>query len=254
MPRSARPYAALLVTTALVVMAFVPDARGSALTDAIHRRKHLAQTVSHLRKEQERKVEGVLLTVRWVNSLILANPPRRWSGVHRAIAHLHTRAAGRVDALGRRYRRRLRTLSAMRANVVRWIQTYGVLRTCPVPGWLDVSDDFGALVRLPHVPVHLHQGNDIAAYYGTPVVAPFPGVAVAVPNRLGGIAVDVFGERGFVYNAHLSRYGMLGQVHTGSVIGYVGATGDAGGTHDHFEWHPGNGPAVDPHAFLMAVC
>ena len=43
-------------------------------------------------------------------------------------------------------------------------------------------------------------------------------------------------------------------VKTGTVIGYVGATGNTGANHDHFEWHPNNGPAVDPHEFLMAVC
>ena len=38
------------------------------------------------------------------------------------------------------------------------------------------------------------------------------------------------------------------------MIGYVGATGNAGGPHDHFEWHPDNGDAVDPHEFLLMVC
>jgi hypothetical protein len=39
---------------------------------------------------------------------------------------------------------------------------------------------------------------------GTPVVAPFPGEAVATPNELGGLAVTVYGAPGYVYNAHLS--------------------------------------------------
>ena len=112
----------------------------------------------------------------------------------------------------------------------------------------------GVWVIKPNVPKHIHQGNDITAASGTPIVAPFDGVAEASSNELGGLAVKVFGELGYVYNAHLSGYGKLGEVKAGDVIGYVGATGDAGGYHDHFEWHPGNGSAVDPYAYLMAVC
>ena len=85
-------------------------------------------------------------------------------------------------------------------------------------------------------------------------MAPFDGIAEAGHNWLGGNAVYVRGENGYVYNAHLSAYGKLGEVKAGDVIGYVGSTGDAGGPHDHFEWHPGNGSAVDPYPYLMAVC
>ena len=101
---------------------------------------------------------------------------------------------------------------------------------------------------------HVHQGNDIYAATGTPIVAPFDGTAVSATNDLGGIAVKVYGEHGYVHNAHLSRLGTLGPVEKGDVIGYVRATGNAGGPHDHVEWHPGGGRAVDPHDFLMLVC
>jgi murein DD-endopeptidase MepM/ murein hydrolase activator NlpD len=128
----------------------------------------------------------------------------------------------------------------------------GVLRVCPVDEPMSYTDNW-------HAPrwtggFHLHEGIDIFAPWGTPIRAPFDGTAVPADNPLGGIAVKVYGETGYVYNAHLSAYGQLGQVHAGDVIGYVGSTGDASGPHDHFEYHPGNGEAVNPFPFLNAVC
>jgi Membrane proteins related to metalloendopeptidases len=123
-----------------------------------------------------------------------------------------------------------------------------------VDGSLVLADNFGVMVRLPGVPVHRHQGDDIDAETGTPIVAPFNGYAVATSSELGGSEVTVTGTLGSVYNAHLSAYGTLGYVHTGDVVGYVGSTGDATGPHDHFEWHPEGGAAVDPNPLLLRVC
>lgn len=127
---------------------------------------------------------------------------------------------------------------------------------CPVQGPHAIANDFGIWVhRSPERGGdHVHQGNDIMAPGGTPIVAPFPGTAVAVPNELGGNAVNVYGPYGYVYNAHLSAYGKLGPVEIGDVIGYVGATGNTSANHNHFEWHPNNGPAADPYPFLLKVC
>jgi murein DD-endopeptidase MepM/ murein hydrolase activator NlpD len=34
----------------------------------------------------------------------------------------------------------------------------------------------------------------------------------------------------------------------------VGSTGDSTAPHDHFEWHPWNGGAVDPYYLLRLSC
>ena len=127
----------------------------------------------------------------------------------------------------------------------------GPLYACPAPEYTWWANDFGA----PRVG-HTHQGNDIGGNMNADILAPFDGNAVASSDSLGGLTVKVYGKDGYVYNAHLNKIGKTGRVDAGEVIGYVGASGNAVGTspHDHFEWHPGNGDAVDPYPYLKEVC
>jgi peptidoglycan LD-endopeptidase LytH len=132
----------------------------------------------------------------------------------------------------------------------------GPLFWCPVDPPRSYTSSFGA----PRVG-HTHQGNDIFAPEGTPIRAPFAGRAEEGYDGLGGIVVHVYGSQNggdYVYNAHLTRHaGVDGQfVRPGDLIGYVGNTGNASGTspHDHFEYHPGGGSAVDPYPYLNEVC
>jgi murein DD-endopeptidase MepM/ murein hydrolase activator NlpD len=114
-----------------------------------------------------------------------------------------------------------------------------LLQYCPVRGTVYFGDGFGAPRYTGHY--HLHAGVDILAPRGTPIVAPFDGVARTSYNTLGGNAVYVTGQEGYVYNAHVDHYSSKsnGPVKAGDVVGYVGDTGDAIGTpHDHFEFHP----------------
>lgn len=127
----------------------------------------------------------------------------------------------------------------------------------PVLGRTDFSNDWGAARASTGVP---HQGTDIFADEGTPVVALADGVLDRVGwNRIGGYRLWVFDTFGnSFYYAHLSAYAPLAQdgarVRAGDVIGFVGHTGDAQGTppHLHFEVHPGNGAPTNPFPLLNA--
>jgi murein DD-endopeptidase MepM/ murein hydrolase activator NlpD len=110
----------------------------------------------------------------------------------------------------------------------------------PVAGLAHYSDDW-LNARFTPVP-HLHKGLDIFADFGTPVRSPDRGVLTFSDSPSGGIGAYVRGESGDVYYfAHLAERAeglRPGQrVDIGTVIGYVGDTGNAqGGTpHLHFE-------------------
>lgn len=124
---------------------------------------------------------------------------------------------------------------------------------CPVDPPRHYLDDFGQPRYFGGF--HRHQGIDIFAPQGTPIRTPFDGEATNSVSWAGGLQVYVHGKQGFVFNAHLTRIGKMGKVKAGTVIGYVGNTGDAqgGSTHDHFEWHPGGGAAVDSFKLLNAA-
>ncbi len=102
-----------------------------------------------------------------------------------------------------------------------------------------------------------HQGNDLFARAGTPVVAVEDGWVEKVgTNRLGGLTVWTRGRSGYrYYYAHLRDWAPLvvGQpITAGTVVGTVGNTGNAATTpsHLHFEIHPGNAAAIDPYGIL----
>lgn len=253
--------AATIVVCAGIILSASGPASGSAFDTARLRREHLAHRISRAREQGRERAVALRSRIALLQQLAQAGPPRKvgvseaqWRAARRTMLKLRRSSLLQLRALEKRQRRQIADLGSQRVFVLDWIERYAVFHACPVRGPNIVNDDFGVTVSRPDVPTHIHMGNDITAATWTPVVAPFPGTAVAVPNPLGGLAVKVYGEQGYVYNAHFIAYGRLGPVHTGSVIGYVGATGDAGGPHLHFEWHPNNGPAVDPHVFLSAVC
>jgi hypothetical protein len=128
----------------------------------------------------------------------------------------------------------------------------GGLAVCPVAGTSSFVDSWGAARSGGRA----HKGVDMMAARGTPVVAPVAGVVTHRGNSLGGLSFYLTGVDGNrYYGTHMSGYGASGSVEAGTVIGYVGDTGNAKGMpHLHFEVHPGGGNPADPYPYVARVC
>ncbi len=125
----------------------------------------------------------------------------------------------------------------------------------PVAGPADYEDDWHDPRFGP--PFHLHQGTDIFAERGTPVIAPEAGSVRFEEGGLGGRAAYVTTADGtYYYLAHLNTYEDSlysgASVKQGQVVAYVGNTGNAenGAPHLHFEIHPYGGGATNPKPIL----
>ena len=124
---------------------------------------------------------------------------------------------------------------------------------CPVRGRVTLVNDWG----FPRSGGRFHEGNDLFAKRGTPVIAVVSGTVVQKTGPIGGRQVKLMGDDGVgYYGTHLDAFGHAGRVAAGTVIGYVGNTGNAAGSapHLHFEVHPGDGPAVNPYPRIAASC
>lgn len=131
----------------------------------------------------------------------------------------------------------------------------------PVAGPHNFTDTFGAPRMTGTAFAHFHEGTDVFAPTGTPLVAIERGVLVSVgSDLLGGTKLWLVGATGTrYYYAHLSAFapGVADgkPVQAGEVIGFVGSTGNAQGTspHVHFEAHPDGGAAINPYPLLRII-
>jgi len=150
----------------------------------------------------------------------------------------------------------------------RWAQLPRALWTVsrmPAPSALPVPVEGGAARRIadtfgaPRGRDRTHAGVDIFAKRGTPVRSAGPGVVADIRDGgLGGRQVWVLGPaRERYYYAHLEgwREGLArGEVvEAGTLLGYVGDSGNAKGTPPHLHWGIyGADGAYDPLPLLRA--
>lgn len=130
---------------------------------------------------------------------------------------------------------------------------------CPIAGSVSFTDTYGAA----RSGGRSHEGVDMFAAEGTPLVAVTDGTTFLVENvddDIGGISLWIRAPSGDTYYyAHNSAnaVGKSGvQVRRGQVVAYVGRTGNAIGTqpHVHFEIHPRGGGPTNPTASVSAAC
>ena len=124
----------------------------------------------------------------------------------------------------------------------------------PTPGWLTSQFSRSRNHPLLHIS-RPHEGIDVAAPMGAPIIAPASGVVMRVGYENGyGNTLEIDHGNGIVTRyAHCSRIDVKGgqRVTRGQTIAAVGSTGLATGPHLHYEIHI-NGKVVNPLTYVLS--
>jgi murein DD-endopeptidase MepM/ murein hydrolase activator NlpD len=141
------------------------------------------------------------------------------------------------------------------------LPAFGPVRVCPLEAVGELDDDWGDPRGWRR-----HRGNDVHAPEGTPLLAMEDSVVVQMGwHWAGGNGIYLLGAvtGDTYYYAHLLGYadgidwGVV--VPAGSVIGYVGSTGNADLPHLHLGWMPAAGGVdlnllADGYPMLRRLC
>ena len=230
----------------LAVLSGTAPATASEVSDALRANKRVDRRISQIRKEanaRSRALHRAVITTQREND---ARPGRQTLTALRQARRNERRFNAWTDD-------RVGLLTTRRDDLQAWLATWGILRVCPVDALASSTTTsarscaWGTSSRTSTwaATSKLHLDADPRTVRR---------LRILVFSPLGGYQVYVRGDLGYVFNAHLIAYGDLGWVRAGTIIGYVGATGDSTAPHDHFEWHPWHGRAVDPYFLLTLVC
>ena len=125
--------------------------------------------------------------------------------------------------------------------------------TWPAPSYTRISDDYGTRIHPILGVQQFHNGIDMAAPGGSPILAAYDGtvVAAAYINSMGNYIMIDHGDSLYTIYMHASAlYVSKGQeVSKGQKIAAVGSTGRSTGNHLHFSVRK-NGSYVSPWSYL----
>ncbi|HVM00194.1 MAG TPA: peptidoglycan DD-metalloendopeptidase family protein [Egibacteraceae bacterium] len=130
---------------------------------------------------------------------------------------------------------------------------------CPVDGTVQFVNDWG----FPRTGSRSHEGTDVFAERGTPIVAMADGVVQRVSRQdvgLGGLSVTYVVDGHRIYNAHLDTVSdgleVGDEVRAGQRIGTVGTSGNARGTppHNHVGMYTADDAPMNPYPILRRAC
>lgn len=124
---------------------------------------------------------------------------------------------------------------------------------CPVNGPVEYSNDYGIYAK-----GRTHRGIDLFADKGAPVLAPVDGTVTFGRGRKGGLVAWLDTGDTHYYFAHLDGRNLLlegEQVAAGTLIGWVGNTGNARCCDPHLHYSiQVNGRFHSPYDQLQATC
>jgi murein DD-endopeptidase MepM/ murein hydrolase activator NlpD len=154
----------------------------------------------------------------------------------------------RADLLSARF---AAVTDSLQLNAKRFASVPSIM---PTAGWLTSQFSRARVHPLLHT-TRPHEGIDVSAPMGAPIVAPASGVVTLVTYENGyGNMLEIDHGNGIVTRyAHCSRIDVrAGQrVTRGQRIAAVGSTGLATGPHLHYELHI-NGKVVNPLTYVLA--
>lgn len=119
----------------------------------------------------------------------------------------------------------------------------------PIPGG-KITSRFGNRKHPITGVISFHNGIDIAAPTGTPILAPFNGKVInTYTHSTGGLSMIIETDDGYLKGyAHLKNYAVYknDRVKRGQKIGEVGSTGAVTGPHLHFTVSDLKATKIDP--------